>query len=196
MPNPSQVSGAWRLGWTLDLHTLSSVLIGYTATGREQFDTKRSELGELVYQLKYKGRTQAADKIATTMAEFLSHKPNFVSHTDLVVPMPASIVRPVQPVDSIASKLAKKLKKAFSESAIRKTKKTPTLKSLTGLEQRREALEGAFEVDKALVKDKGVLLVDDLYRSGATANAVTLALIAAGASRVYFLAATRTRSNV
>jgi predicted amidophosphoribosyltransferase len=45
------------------------------------------------------------------------------------------------------------------------------------------------------LKGKGVLLVDDLYRSGATANAVTLALLSGGAARVYFLAATRTRSN-
>lgn len=195
MANPAQVEGAWRRGWTLDLHTVSSVLIGYSASGREQFDTKRSELGELVYQLKYKGKSQAAEQIAAIMAEFFSDKPTLVSHIDLVVPVPASASRPVQPVSSIASKLAKKLRKPFSASALRKTKRTPTLKSLTDLERRREALDGAFRADNAQVSGKGVLLVDDLYRSGATANAVTLALIAAGASRVYFLAATRTRSN-
>jgi predicted amidophosphoribosyltransferase len=195
MANPIQVEGAWRRGWALDLHTLSSVLIGYTVSGREQFDTKRSELGELVYQLKYKGQSQAADKIATAMAEFFADKPNTVSHMDIVVPVPASTPRPVQPVNSIASKLAQKLMKSFSDSAVRKTKKTPSLKSISDLEKRREALDGAFEVDASQVKGKGVLLVDDLYRSGATANAVTLALIAAGATRVYFLAATKTRSN-
>jgi predicted amidophosphoribosyltransferase len=87
------------------------------------------------------------------------------------------------------------LHKPYSENAIRKTKETPTLKNITDLEHRREVLDGAFEADKKQVSGKGVLLVDDLYRSGSTANAVTLAIIAAGASRVYFLAATRTRSN-
>jgi predicted amidophosphoribosyltransferase len=110
--------------------------------------------------------------------------------------MPASTQRAVQPVNSIALKLAKKLKKPYSDSAIRKTKKTGSLKNIIDPEQRREVLEGAFKGDKAQLDGKRVLLVDDLYRSGATANAVTLALIAAGASRVYFLAATRTRSNV
>lgn len=43
-------------------------------------------------------------------------------------------------------------------------------------------LDGAFEAARDSVKGKGVLLLDDLYRSGATANAVTLALIAGGAS--------------
>lgn len=49
MANPIQVSGAWRLGWTLDVHTTASVFLGYDQNGRAQFDTTRSELGELLY---------------------------------------------------------------------------------------------------------------------------------------------------
>lgn len=70
------------------------------------------------------------------------------------------------------------------------------LKGITDIAQRREVLDGAFAGDSTHLKNKGVLLVDDLYRSGSTANAVTLALIAAGATPVYFMAATKTRSNV
>ena len=195
MAKPEQVQGAWRSGWTLDLQTLSSTFVGYYPNGREKFDTKRTELGELVYQLKYQGKSAAAEPIAATMAKFLSDKPILLSHIDLVVPMPASTPRPTQPVNSIASKLAKKLKKTYSENSIQKTKKTGSLKDITDPEQRRDALDGAFEGDKAQLDGKRLLLVDDLYRSGATANAVALALIAGGASRVYFLAATRTRSN-
>jgi predicted amidophosphoribosyltransferase len=50
-------------------------------------------------------------------------------------------------------------------------------------------------VDGAKVQDERVLLFDDLYRSGATLNAVTEALIASGALAVYALAVTQTRSN-
>lgn len=196
MTNPAQIEGAWRLGWTLDVHTTSSVFLGHDQSGRAQFDTTRSELGELVYQLKYANQPQAADTIAETMASFFMNKPVVQSRIELVVPVPASTARAVQPVTTIASKLAKRLGKPFSENAIRKTKETPSLKSITDLEQRREVLDEAFEADETQVKGKGILLVDDLYRSGSTANAVTLALIAGGASRVYFLAATRTRSNV
>lgn len=196
MANPIPLAGAWRLGWALDLHTTSSVLIGYDQNGREQFDTKRSPLGELVYQLKYKGQSQAADQIAAAMAQFFADKANLVAPIGLVVPMPASTHRTVQPVTTIASKLSQLLRKPFSESAIQKTKETPTLKSITDIAQRREVLDGAFAGDATQLNRTGVLLVDDLYRSGSTANAVTLALIAAGASPVYFLAATKTRSNV
>lgn len=195
MTNPLQVEGAWRLGWTLDVHTTSSVFLGYDEHDHAQFDTTRSSLGELIYQLKNKSKYAAADEIAATMADFLSKKPKALSRINLVVPVPASTSRTKQPVIIIASKLAETICKPFSENAILKTKKTPALKSITDLEERREALDDAFEGDRSQLDGKGILLVDDLYRSGSTANAVTLALIAAGASRVYFLAGTRTRIN-
>jgi len=110
--------------------------------------------------------------------------------------MPPSTLRNVQPVAEVAKVLGKKLNKAVVVGAIRKTRETPGLKSIQDADERRELLDGAFEAAAADVRGKGVLLLDDLYRSGATANAVTLALIAAGVARVYFLAATRTRSNV
>ena len=195
MTNPLQVEGAWRLGWTLDLHIISSEFLGCDQYGHDRYDNKRSSLGELIYQLKYKNKHEAADEIAATMEEFLSNRPKAMSRIDLVVPMPPSTPRTVQPVALIASKLACEIGKAYSEKALRKTKETSSIKNITDPEERREALHDAFEGDRAQLNGKGILLVDDLYDFGSTANAVTLALIAAGATRVYFLAATRTRSN-
>jgi competence protein ComFC len=193
--NPVQVQGAWRLGWALDVHTTSSEFLGYDQNGNPQFNTTRSPLGELLYQLKYRGQHTAA-QVADVMAEFFADKPNALSRIDVVVPMPASTTRTIQPVAEVAKSLGQKLGKPVLVDAIQKTRETPGLKGIQDPEERRELLDGAFEAHRAHVNGKGVLLVDDLYRSGATANAVTLALIAAGASRVYFLAATRTRSNV
>lgn len=193
--HPVQVQGAWRLGWALDVHTTSSEFLGYDQQGHPQFATTRSPLGELLYQLKYRGQRNAAH-VAAMMADFFDDKPNARSRIDLIIPMPASTARAVQPVAEVAKALGKKLKKPVVVDAIKKTRETPGLKGIQDAEERRELLDGAFKAAQAHVKGKGVLLVDDLYRSGANANAVTLALIAAGASRVYFLAATRTRSNV
>lgn len=196
MANPMVVQGAWRLGWALDLHTVSSEFIGYDSAGHPQFDTRRSELGELMYQLKYRGQKPAADQIAATMSEFLVQNPVLISRTDLIVPMPPSTAgRASQPVVEIAERLATRLGKPFEPAAIRKVRETPQLKDIWDPSERREILDGAFKGRADLLKGNGVLLVDDLYRSGATANAVTLAIIAAGAERVYFLAVTRTRSS-
>lgn len=195
MTNPAEIQGAWRLGWTLDVHTTSSEFLGYDQNGHAQFHTTRSPLGELLYQLKYRGQAQAAAQVAVVMVDFFSNKTDTLARIDVIVPMPPSTVRTVQPVVEIAKELGRMLHKPIVADAIRKTRETPGLKDVQDPEKRRELLDGAFEIERAKVNGKGVLLVDDLYRSGATANAVAVALIGAGAARVYFLAATRTRSN-
>lgn len=52
---PIAITGPWSSGWALDLHTVSSVFIGDDAFGHPQFENKRSEIGELLYQFKYRG---------------------------------------------------------------------------------------------------------------------------------------------
>jgi len=52
--HPKEIKGAWDKGYVLDLHTISSTMIGYNEFGHPEFDTVRSQLGELVYRLKYK----------------------------------------------------------------------------------------------------------------------------------------------
>ncbi|HEY8749952.1 MAG TPA: hypothetical protein VIM11_18355, partial [Tepidisphaeraceae bacterium] len=119
------------------------------------------------------------------MAGFFHDKPNGLAKIDLIVPVPPSTPRQVQPVVQVATAIATKLGKTFSANAVRKTKETSGLKNVHDPEERRELLDRAFEVDADQVKGRGILLVDDLYRSGATANAVTIALFNAGAARVY-----------
>jgi predicted amidophosphoribosyltransferase len=58
-----------------------------------------------------------------------------------------------------------------------------------------ELLEGAFSTQGDKVEGQDVLLFDDLYRSGATMNATTSALLSGGqAANVYAFALPRTRS--
>jgi len=60
--------------------------------------------------------------------------------------------------------------------------------------QRRDNVKGAFSVtDPALVKGKHVLLVDDLYTTGATAKECARVLRRAGASRVEVLTVARVK---
>jgi len=61
--------------------------------------------------------------------------------------------------------------------------------------ERTTALQGAFKVNEKAVRGKRILLVDDLYRSGATASIVAKALIAGGATTVCMLAMTKTRTR-
>ena len=52
--NVEQLQGNWDLGYSLDKHTISSTPIGYNAYGHMQFDTIRPEVGEALFQLKYR----------------------------------------------------------------------------------------------------------------------------------------------
>jgi hypothetical protein len=49
-----KIRGPWTSGFVLDLHTTSSTLIGYDEFGHAQFDNKHSEIGGLLYRLKYR----------------------------------------------------------------------------------------------------------------------------------------------
>ncbi len=58
------------------------------------------------------------------------------------------------------------------------------------------ALEGLHAVDADRIRGRRVLLFDDLFRSGATMNAITGVLYDQGqAQDVHALTLTRTRSN-
>ena len=67
---------------------------------------------------------------------------------------------------------------------------------MTGKRLRRQELEGAFAVVDQRFADMHVLLFDDLFRSGETMKAVTVALLFLGkVGGVSVVTATSTRSN-
>lgn len=69
--------------------------------------------------------------------------------------------------------------------AVRKTHPTRTQKNLSA-EERRINLEGAFSVrDAETVRDKTVIVVDDVCTTGSTLAEMTKILLAAGAEKVY-----------
>ena len=99
-----EVLGNWDLGYALDKHVLSSTYIGDNKYGHAEFDTKRSEVGESLYQLKCKGDWNQVEPLAEELAR--SVYPSF-NQVGLLVPMPASNVRPKQPITELTRELGK-----------------------------------------------------------------------------------------
>ena len=193
--HPRKIRGKWAEGYALDLHTTNSTFLGYDGYGHPQFETVRSELGELLYKLKYRADPSAVDSIAETAAEFLAEK--WRVNVDLIVPVPPSNTgRKRQPVLEVATAISERTGIALCLDGLVKVKQTPQLKDVFDFKERVAALEGAFTVEKTKIQGKSVLLFDDLFRSGATMNTITECLITGGAEVVYTLTLTRTRSSL
>lgn len=189
---PRLIIGAWTKGYALDLHTLSSQAIGYNEFGHLQFENKYSEVGGLLYLLKSKSNAESIPLIAAAAVSFLNKwKPN----VDLIVPVPPTKARRLPPVISVATEISKITNLPVLD-CVTKTRACPELKSVQGLDERLQLLDGLHAVKSGIVAGKRVLLFDDLYRSGATMNAITAELLKnGGASAVYALTITKTRSN-
>ena len=194
--NPQRISGNWTEGFVLDVHTLSSTFLGYDEFGHERFDTKRSELGELLFRLKSRADESALDDILQTVVEYLTKSWRIVASLDLIIPMPPSnISRPSQPVMKLARGVSSRTGVPISQDALVKIKETPQLKNVYDYHERTELLKDAFRAERSLVQGRSLLLLDDLYRSGATMNEASRVLRETGnAKMVYVLALTKTRS--
>ena len=186
-----KICGKWKDVYALDLHTLSSTFLGDDEFGHPQFDTQRSEIGELLYRLKNKADQRSAPAIIEAVQTLMNI---WNPSVDIVVPVPPSTHRTVQPVLVLAKAISQRLLIQLTD-CITKTRDVPQLKNVFDLDKRTELLEGLYAVDKSATQGKSVLLFDDLYRSGATMNAVTTELYETGkANTVFALTITRTRS--
>ncbi|MBU6414759.1 ComF family protein [Patescibacteria group bacterium] len=189
--NIQNLQGQWKAGWALDLHTISS-----TPLDENHWDTVRTEIGELLYQLKYCKDISKLQPIADICVEFLKTRlvtPYLVA----IIPIPPSdTTRAFQPVYELAKIIGEKVKIKVDYDYLLKIKATTQLKSIEDPEERKKILAGAFQIKDQRYAGKKVLLFDDLYRSGETMNAATQALINVGhVSNVYVFTITKTRSK-
>jgi competence protein ComFC len=160
-------------------------------SGHPRFDSTRSEIGELLYRLKYSHDQSVIDEIAEAAANFVKGwQPNL----EAIVPVPPSTIRSVQPVYVLADALGQKLGIPVAH-CLTTTRDPSPLKNVSDLDERMRLLAGLYAVDVPATTGKRILLFDDLYRSGATMNEITAMLYDKGhAADVFALTLTRTRS--
>lgn len=189
--HPKEIKGAWDVGYVLDQHTISSTMIGYNEFGHPEFDTQRSPLGELVYRLKYKNDKSTLSSIIDTLVTFIRATD---MRLEVIVPVPPSkLQRSFQPVIEIATQLGKALGVPLDTITLKKTRSTSQMKDIGDYAERVKALEAVFTVDTSL-EGKQVLLLDDLFQSGASMNVASRTLKKQGdVKAVYAIALTRTR---
>lgn len=109
---------------------------------------------------------------------------------DCIVPVPLHTKRQRRRGFNQSRVLAEEISKGlgipvFPEMVLR-CKDTKPMKELNAL-QRQNNLKKAFKLGKNDVKSKTILIVDDIYTTGATADEIAKVLRDAGAAKVYVL---------
>ncbi|QIG81972.1 ComF family protein [Stakelama tenebrarum] len=138
-------------------------------------------------KLKYGGRMAAADTMARAMARLMP------GDADLLIPVPLHRWRLWRRGYNQALLLAQALGRAsavpIARDILLRTKATPVLRGMNPKE-RRKAVAGAFALadgTKNAIAGKRIVLVDDVFTSGATATACAVLLKRGGATKVTLL---------
>lgn len=143
-----------------------------------------------IYQYKYKGRAEYAEFYGTDIAEklgedILKWKP------DALIPVPLhpskKRLREYNQAELIAKNLGKKLCIPVYSDYVIRVRKTVPQKLLDDV-QRQKNLERAFQISRNDVKLKKTVIIDDIYTTGSTIDAIASVLLQNGVEEVYFVA--------
>lgn len=149
-------------------------------------------LQEIIHKLKYQGQVQLAEPLGGLLAEHL--KGNW-TQVEGLIPIPLHTKRlqkrGFNQVQLIAAALGRNLGLAVWSDLLVRIRDTASQVEL-GRKERLKNLTGAFQlVQPQLVKNKRLLLLDDVLTTGATTTEAKKVLLKAGATEVKILVVAR-----
>jgi ComF family protein len=166
---------------------------GACVTHRKYFTIARAlgafegSLQEAIHRWKYEGKTYLTPFFASWMAEGLNRywEPGSL---DLLIPVPLHTRRLRERGFNQSLLLVRELSRRtgipYRKSILQKKKSTIPQVNLSGVEREKE-LRGTFHViGKEELSGLSVLLIDDVYTTGATVNECSKVLLRGGAKRV------------
>lgn len=140
-----------------------------------------SEVGVALHRSKYEGGEDFPDFLLDRML-FLYEEKYRSMNFDLILYVPPTKSGPL--VQRFVEKLSKRIEVPISHCLV-KSRKTPAQKIFQNNSNKRVNVEGAFQVaEPDKIKQKTILLVDDIYDSGATLKEIGLLLSKLGAKWV------------
>lgn len=142
-----------------------------------------------IYRFKYASRKEYARVYAAMMAcRFRAYIDQISPDMLIPVPLHKSKMRKrgYNQAQLIAKCLEKEWKVPSRADIIRRVKKTRPQKELSRAE-RQNNLKKAFKIIENDVKLKTIILIDDIFTTGSTMDALAEVLLQSGAARVYFI---------
>lgn len=146
---------------------------------------------DMVHDLKYANIRALAPTLGGLMADYLETRRY---EADVLVPVPLHHRRErrrgYNQSRLLAREVGRRIGVPAADDSLLRTIDTPPQVSMSGREERRRNIDGAFDCTQA-VTGLRVLLIDDVVTTGSTMSACAAALKQAGASSVVGLALAR-----
>lgn len=164
--NPMIIEGNWKEGYTLDYFMLESNYKGEDIFGYPIFDVKYSEIGKAMNELKYHKEYNKAIEIANIVTKFIKEEWKIAAKIDGIIATPPTYSREIQPLFQVVKHLGENLQKPISLDFFRKLS-SEELKKLPQ-EKKMELFKNSIIKERKLTKRGNILLVDDIFSTGAT----------------------------
>jgi competence protein ComFC len=151
----------------------------------------REPLRRALLHLKYRPDRRLSDWFAERLAEIVERE-SWPHMTVLSVPLSKNKHhrRGYNQVDLVASSLARKLDLSYKPKTLRRIRDTQSQVGLSA-EARKYNVQGAFVAEYQQLQGECILLIDDLYTTGATLAACAQALKRADARQIFALTIAR-----
>ena len=142
-----------------------------------------------IYRFKYSNRREYARFFAEEAARYYTDWSEQIG-VEAIVPVPMydrkKRRRGYNQAEMIARELACIWGVPLEKNAVKRIRNTKPQKLLSD-EERKNNLKKAFQAAEFIVKYKKILLVDDIYTTGSTVEAVACELMRCGVEQVFFL---------
>lgn len=159
--------------------------VGYAFEACTALGRYRGRLRKVVHRFKYYGQKSLAAPLGLLLGSRISRQLQ-PSAVQFLVPVPLHRQRLLQRGYNQAALLAGAVGKELALPVREPLKRVKETQSQTGLnkKQRRENLQGAFRCCRGFPAGSHLLLIDDVFTSGATAQEASRVLKKAGAGKV------------
>lgn len=146
-------------------------------------------IAQSLLNYKYNGRRSYGTVYAMWIEKCLGDWIRSVN-PDVIIPVPIHKKRlrerTYNQAEIIGKELAKRLALPFDANYVYRKKNTSPQKKLSALERMRN-MQDAFVIKDSNLKNKTILIVDDIYTTGLTMDAMAGVLMNAGAKKVFFV---------
>ncbi len=184
--NPKSIRGNWSAGYVLDKHTISSEYVGENEFGHPIFETERSDLGQLLYELKYRHNKSKVHEIIEMIHPFVNQWIESLDIDGIIAVPPSNKNRIYQPVDVISKELSSSLGIYYFKGFLSKNSNVQAKNDTSDT-------TNSMVARKKFKRSVNVLILDDLFNTGTSLKEASRVVSNdPNVKNIYVLALTRT----